>query len=262
MKVVICMPTCNAVRTLEKTYLALPISLRKHVLLGDNQSTDGTFDLAKRLGIEVVRHDKNYGYGGNLKRLYRHALAQRADIIVELHPDFQYDPRLVDILVAYVERGYYDVMHGDRMRRRDEALAGGMHLYRYYGNRTLSTLENLWFGVNFSEWHCGMKAYRAEVLAQLPLDTYPDTHAFASDILMDIVMKGFRVGELPIPVIYTSESSSLCLSGLFAYTWKAFLSAMKRPPWKRKRFGSAQLPPLKGERSDSVLVLEEPVASR
>lgn len=244
MNVVVVMPGVNVERTLEKTYLALPAHLRQHVLLGDNQSTDGTSAVAERLGIEVLRHEKNYGYGGNLKRLFRHALAHGADIVVELHPDFQYDPRLVDILVAYIQRGYFDVMQGNRIRSRDEALAGGMPWYRYLGNRVLTMFENVWFGLNLGEWHSGLKAFRADVLAQLPLDQYPDAHAFASRLLMDCVMRGFRVGEIPIPVRYDAESSSVSLPRLFAYAFSTLVLTLARPPWKRKPFGSVKLPPL------------------
>jgi len=244
MKAFVVMPGFNVERTLQRTYLALPRDLRQYVLVGDNQSTDGTSAVAKRLGIEVLRHEKNYGYGGNLKRLFRHALAKGADIVVELHPDFQYDPRLVDILVAYIERGYFDVMQGNRIRSRDEALAGGMPWYRYLGNRVLTMFENVWFGLNLGEWHSGLKAFRADVLAQLPLDQYPDTHAFASRLLMDCVMRGFRVGEIPIPVRYDAESSSVSLPRLFAYTFSTLVLTLARPPWKRKPFGSAPLPPL------------------
>ena len=244
MKIVIVMPAFNVARTLEKTFLGLPLPLRRHVVLGDNQSTDGTGEVAKRLGIEVIRHDKNYSYGGNMKRLLRHAVAQGADIVVELHPDFQYDPRLVDILVEYLKRGYFDVMQGNRIRSRDESMAGGMHWYRYLGNRLTTIFENIWFGITLGEWHSGMKAFRAEVLSQLPLDRYPDTHAFASDILMDCVMRGFRVGEVPVPVRYEADSSSVGVPGLFAYTGRTFWAALKRPPWKKRRYGSAALPPL------------------
>lgn len=244
MKVVVVMPAFNAAQTLEKTYKALPPSVCRHVLLGDNHSADGTAAVAERLGIEVLRHDTNYGYGGNLKRLFRQALAQGAQIVVELHPDFQYDPQVVDLLVAYIERGYFDVMQGNRIRSRDEALAGGMPWYRYLGNRLLTMFENVWFGLNLGEWHSGLKAFRADVLAQLPLERYPDSHAFASNILMDCVMKGFRVGEIPIPVRYDAESSSVPLLRLFAYAFETLVLSLQRPPWKRRRFGSAQLPPL------------------
>lgn len=259
MKVVIVMPVFNVVRTLEKTYLGLPESLRQHVIIGDNQSTDGTFELASRLGPEVIRHDKNYGYGGNVKRLFRRALDHGADIIVELHGDYQYEPGLVDIPVAYIARGYFDVMQGNRMRSRDEALAGGMHWYRYVGNRLLTLFENAWFGMNLGEWHCGLRAYRAEVLAQVPFETYPDTHAFGNDLLMDCVMKGFRVAEIPVPVRYNKESSSVSVLGLLDCSWKEILATFKRPPWLHKPYGSAKLPPLRveaGEQLPSVFALD------
>lgn len=241
MKVVVAMPAFNAARTLEKTYWALPERFRGDVLLGDDFSRDGTYELAKSLGIRAMRYDRNYGYGANLKRLFRRAVADGADIVVELHPDFQYDPGLVDILVEFIRRGYFDVMQGNRMRSRDEALDGGMHWYRYFGNRAMTFFENVWFGLTLGEWHSGMKAFRAEVLSALPLETYHDDHAFASEILMDCVMRGFRVGEIPIPVRYDEDSSSVGIRGLFAYSARAVWAALKRPPWRRKRFGSAKL---------------------
>lgn len=244
MNVVVIIPVFNAVQTLEKTYCELPDALRAQVVVGDNQSTDGTFELAKRLGLNVLRHDKNYGYGGNLKRLFRYALDHGADIVVELHGDHQYDPRLVDILVAYIQRGYFDVMQGNRMRSRTEALAGGMHWYRYLGNRLLTMFENMWFGVNLGEWHCGLKAFRADVLAQLPFEAYSDTHAFGTDVLMDCVRKGFRVAEIPVPVRYNNESSSVQILGLLDCTWRQVGATFKRPPWTHKPYGSATLPPL------------------
>lgn len=244
VKVVIVMPAFNVARTLERTYYAIPPSVRQHIVLGDNQSSDDTVAVATRLGIEVLKHDKNYGYGGNLKRLFKHAVDHGADVVMELHPDFQYEPALVDLLAEYIKRGYFDVMQGNRMWSRAEAFRGGMHWYRYYGNRILTLFENVWFGLTLGEWHSGMKAFRAEVLAALPLTTYADTHAFASDILMDCVAYGYRVGEIPIPVRYNDESSSVSPLGLFAYTARTVLSAFKRPPWTQKKPGSVRLPPL------------------
>jgi len=237
------MPAFNVARTLEMTYRAIPESCRANVLLGDNQSTDETAQVAARLGIQVIRHDANHGYGGNLKRLFRAAIQQGADVVVELHPDYQYEPRVIDILVEFILRDYFEVMQGNRIRSRDESLAGGMHWYRYFGNRFVTICENVWFGLTLGEWHSGMKAFRAEVLDALPLETYSDTHAFASEILMDCVMKGFRVGEIPIPVRYEPDSSSVTPFGLFAYVFRTFGAALRRPPWKRRRFGSAKPAP-------------------
>lgn len=243
-RVFVVMPGFNVAHTVEQTFRAIPEALRQHVILGDNQSTDGTAAVAERLGIQVIRHDANYGYGGNLKRLFRAAVAQQADIVIELHPDYQYEPRVIDILAEFITRGYFDVMQGNRIRSRDESLSGGMHWYRYFGNRLVTFFENVWFGVTLGEWHSGMKAFRAEVLASLPLERYSDTHAFASEILMDCVMMGYRVGEIPIPVRYEADSSSVPPAKLFAYVFRTVGAALIRPPWRRRKFGSANLPPL------------------
>ena len=233
MKVIVAMPAYNVEKTLEKTVNALPQALRQHIILGNNQSEDGTEALAQKLGLHVMTHDRNYGYGGNLKRLYREAMRQGGDVILEVHPDYQYEPSVGDLLVAYIERGHFDVIQANRIRSRRESLDGGMPHYRYFGNRALTIFENLWFGVTFGEWHSGMRAYHRDVLEALPLETYPDTHAFASDILMDCVMYGFRVGEVPVPVRYENQSSSVSVSGLFAYAGRTVGAALKRPPWKK-----------------------------
>ena len=244
MKVIVAMPAYNVAKTLVQTYEALPVSLREHILLGNNQSEDDTAAVAKSLGIQVMTHDQNYGYGGNLKRLYREALRQGADVVVEVHPDYQYEPSLADMLVDYVKRGHFDVIQANRIRSRDESLAGGMPMYRYFGNRALTMFENVWFGVTFGEWHSGMRAYGRTVLETLPLETYPDTHAFASDILMDCVMYGFRVAEVPVPVRYEKQSSSVNVPGLFAYAARTAFAALKRPPWKKRAFGTGgSIPP-------------------
>ncbi len=247
MKVVVAMPAYNVAKTLVQTYEALPVALREHILLGNNCSEDDTVAVAKSLGIEVMTHSQNFGYGGNLKRLYREALRQGADVVVEVHPDYQYEPSLADMLVDYVKRGHFDVIQANRIRSRSESLAGGMPMYRYLGNRALTLFENVWFGVTFGEWHSGMRAYGRIVLETLPLESYPDTHAFASDILMDCVMYGFRVAEVPVPVRYESQSSSVNVPGLFAYAARTVGAALKRPPWKKKTFGSGGsiLPPRK-----------------
>ena len=247
-RIFVVMPAFNVERTLEQTYRAIPEPLRQNILLGDNQSIDGTGEVARRLGIEVIRHDNNYGYGGNLKRLFRAAVARGADVVVELHPDYQYEPRVIDLLVEFILRDYFDVMQGNRIRSRDESLGGGMHWYRYFGNRFVTLFENVWFGLTLGEWHSGMKAFRSEVLDALPLETYSDTHAFASEILMDCVMMGFRVGEIPIPVRYEADSSSVSPLRLFAYVFRTIGYAFARPPWRRKRFGSVKLPPFSGDR--------------
>lgn len=238
MNVIVVMPAYNVAATLAQTVEALPPSLRPHVILGDNQSEDGTAELGRRLGLGVITHDRNYGYGGNMKRLHREALRRGADIVVEVHADYQYEPSLADILVEYVARGHFDVIQANRIRSREECLAGGMPIHRYLGNRALTFFENTWFGMNFGEWHSGMRAYHRVVLETLPLESYPDTHAFASDILMDCVMEGFRVGEVPVPVRYELESSSVEGLRLVAYCLRTVGAALRRPPWRKKRYGS------------------------
>lgn len=242
-KVIVTMPAYNVAKTLRLTYDALPVHLRENILLGNNVSEDDTAQVAKDLGLQVITHERNLGYGGNLKRLYREALRQGAEIVVEVHPDYQYEPSLADLLVEPIARGFYDVIQANRIRSRDESLAGGMHTYRYFGNRALTLFENLWFGVTFGEWHSGMRAYHRSVLEALPLESYPDTHAFASDILMDCVMYGFRVAEIPVPVRYEEQSSSVNVPGLFAYAGRTVAAALKRPPWKKKKFGTGSMPP-------------------
>ncbi|MGE0615281.1 MAG: glycosyltransferase family 2 protein [Bacteriovoracia bacterium] len=239
MKITVVMPAYNVEKTLEQTYRALPAALQKNVILGNNVSQDRTAEIAQNLGIQVITHDRNYGYGGNLKRLYAEAVRQGADVVVEVHPDYQYEPSVADLLAEYIVRGHFDVIQANRIRSRAESLAGGMPLYRYLGNRILTMFENVWFGVNFGEWHSGMRAYSRKVLQTLPLDTYPDTHAFASDIMMDCVMEGFRIGEVPMPVRYEDQSSSVNVPGLFGYALRTVWAAFKRPPWKKKRYHSA-----------------------
>ncbi len=233
MKPLVVMLAFNVERTLAKTFHALPESLKPHVLVGDNCSTDRTHDIARGLGLQVLRHEQNVGYGGNLKRLFRRFLDSDHDIVLELHGDFQYEPSLADLMLQYIARGHYDVIQGNRIRTRKEALEGGMPVYRWLGNRTLTAFENLWFGTSFGEWHSGMRAYSREVIASLAFDRYSDTHAFASDILMDCVAKGFRVAEVPCPVRYEADSSSVNLPNLFRYTFSTVASALRHPPWRR-----------------------------
>jgi glycosyltransferase involved in cell wall biosynthesis len=239
MKIIVVMPGYNVEKTLEQTFRALPEALKSNVILGNNASQDSTAEIGKKLGIQVITHEQNLGYGGNLKRLYAEAIKQGADVVVEVHPDFQYEPSVSDLLAEYIVRNHFDVIQANRMRSRAESLAGGMPLYRYLGNRFLTLFENLWFGMNFGEWHSGMRAYSRKTLESLPLHTYPDTHAFASDILMDCVMYGFRVAEVPVTVRYEKQSSSVNILGLFSYSLRTIWAALKRPPWKKQRYGSA-----------------------
>lgn len=234
MKPMVMVLAYNVEKTLERTYAAIPDSLKPYVIVGDNRSSDGTVEVCKRLGIRYVTHEVNSGYGGNLKRLMKLFLEERGDVAIEVHGDYQYEPSLADLMVQYVARGHYDMIQGCRIRTRKEALSGGMPLYRWLGNRTLTLFENLWFGTVFGEWHSGMRAYSRGLIQAMPLDTFSDTHAFASDIMMEAVAQGFRVAEVPCPVRYEEDSSSVDVPGLFKYTFRTVKSAFRYPPWKRK----------------------------
>jgi glycosyltransferase involved in cell wall biosynthesis len=223
----------NVEQTLAKTYRALPDSLKPYVVVGDNRSTDGTVRVAKELGVRCITHEVNSGYGGNLKRLMKLFLAEGGDVAIEVHGDYQYEPSLADLMVEYVARGHYDLIQGNRIRTRNEALSGGMPLYRWLGNRTLTLFENLWFGTAFGEWHSGMRAYSRRLIQSMPLDSFSDTHAFASDIMMEAVAQGFPVAEVPCPVRYEEDSSSVDVPGLFKYTFNTVKAALRYPPWKR-----------------------------
>lgn len=233
-KVIVFMLAYNAERTLAKTYQSLPDVLKPCVIVGDDCSRDRTSEVARDLGLKVIRHERNLNYGGNLKQLFRHFLSSGAEVAIELHADYQYDPALTDLMAQYILRGYFDILQGNRIRTRAEALAGGMPLYRYLGNRSLTLFQNLWFGTVFGEWHSGLRAYSRRLMQECPFDEFSDTHSFASDVLMYAVAQGFRAGEAPCPVRYESDSSSVPVDKLFEYTFKTVAGAMKYPPWKRK----------------------------
>jgi glycosyltransferase involved in cell wall biosynthesis len=235
MKTIIMLLAYNAEKTLAKTVQAIPDHLKPNILVGDDCSSDRTSQVAKELGLEVVRHDKNLNYGGNLRSLMKHAISAGADVVVELHADYQYEPSIIDLLAGFVERGWYDLIQGNRIRTRQEALSGGMPYYRYFGNRVLTFGQNLWFGTCFGEWHSGLRAYSRRLLVQAPLEEFHSSHAFASDIMSFAVARGFRVAEVPCPVRYDIESSSVAPGNLFRYAWHTIRAALRYPPWRRAR---------------------------
>ena len=233
MNTVVMLLAFNAEKTLAKTVQAIPQGLRSNVLVGDDASQDRTSEVAKELGLTVFRHEKNLNYGGNLRFLMKQAVSAGADVAVELHADYQYEPSIIDLLAGFVERGWYDLIQGNRIRTRQEALSGGMPYYRYFGNRVLTFGQNLWFGTCFGEWHSGLRAYSRRLLVQAPLEQFHASHAFASDIMSFAVAHGFRVGEVPCPVRYENESSSVSFSNLFRYAWHTGRAALRYPPWRR-----------------------------
>jgi glycosyltransferase involved in cell wall biosynthesis len=208
-KVVLVMPAYNAADTLRQTWGEIPAGCVDENLLVDDASRDDTVAIARSLGIRVLEHAKNRGYGGNQKTCYREALERGADFVIMLHPDYQYDPRLVPMMLLPLQLGSLDVMLGSRVRTRRECLQSGMPLYKYLGNRLLTLIENVCLGQNMGEFHSGFRAYRREVLETIPFERFSDDFVFDSQFLVSAIDAGFRVGEIPVPVRYMPEASSI-----------------------------------------------------
>lgn len=208
-KVVLVMPAYNAADTLRQTWADIPSGYVDEHILCDDASKDDTVGVARSLGIHVLEHAKNRGYGGNQKTCYKEALARGADIVIMLHPDYQYDPRLVPMMILPLQLGILDVMLGSRVRTRQECLESGMPLYKYLGNRFLTFIENITLGQNLAEFHSGYRAYRREVLETLPIEQFSDDFVFDSQFLVSAVDAGFKIGEIPVPVRYMPEASSI-----------------------------------------------------
>ena len=208
-RVVVVLPAYNAGETLRKTYADIPPGWVDESILVDDCSKDDTVAVAQSLGIHVIQHVQNRGYGGNQKTCYAEALRRGADIVIMLHPDYQYDPRLVPMMILPLQLGILDVMLGSRVRTRRECLESGMPLYKYLGNRFLTFIENIGLGQNLSEFHSGFRAYRREVLETLPLENFSDDFVFDSQFLVSAVDAGFKIGEIPVPVRYMPEASSI-----------------------------------------------------
>ncbi len=207
-KIIVVLPAYNAASTLERTINDLP-EMVDQIILVDDKSNDETAALARSLGLMVYEHDKNKGYGGNQKTCYRLALEQGGDIIVMIHPDYQYDPKLVKYFAEFIVDDYFDVVLGTRIRSRRETLAGGMPRYKYISNRVLTIFENLISGHNLSEWHTGMRAYTKEVLEHINFQKNSDDFVFDSQVLFQVIANKYRIGEIPVPVRYFKEASSI-----------------------------------------------------
>lgn len=203
------MPAYNAAKTLQKTYKDIPKELVDEVILVDDKSLDNTVEIAKQLGLIVIVHGKNRGYGGNQKTCYKEVLRKGADIVIMIHPDYQYDSSLCGELIRPIAQGRFDVMFGSRIRTRREALEGGMPYHKYVLNRIFALIENLVLGVNFTEHFSGFRAYSRKVLETLPLENFSDDFVFDQELMVAAIAYEFRISEYPIPVRYFSESSSI-----------------------------------------------------
>jgi glycosyltransferase involved in cell wall biosynthesis len=208
-KVVLVMPAYNAADTLRQTWSDIPKGYVDEHILVDDASRDDTVAVARSLGIHVLEHERNRGYGGNQKSCYREALSRGAEYVIMLHPDYQYDPRCLPMMLLPLQLGLLDVMLGSRVRTRQECLESGMPLYKYLGNRFLTLVENVGLGQNMGEFHSGFRAYRREVLETIPFERFSDDFVFDSQFLVSAVDAGFRLGEVPVPVRYMPEASSI-----------------------------------------------------
>jgi glycosyltransferase involved in cell wall biosynthesis len=209
-RVVVVMPAYNAARTLRRTYDEVMVhGIVDRVIIVDDGSHDETTALARTLPRALVhRHARNLGYGANQKTCYRLALAEGADIVIMVHPDYQYTPKLIPAMVSLIASGLYPTVLGSRILG-GRALSGGMPLWRYVGNRVLTLVQNLFLGAKLSEYHTGYRAYSREVLERLPLDANSDDFVFDSEVLAQIVWFGYVIGEVTCPTTYAADASSI-----------------------------------------------------
>ena len=219
------MPAYNAEKTIKKTYDEIPKEIVDEVIVTDDHSRDKTVEIAKKIGLEVYVHEKNKGYGANQKTCYKKALEKNADIVIMLHPDYQYPPRLITAMAGLIASGMFDVVLGSRVLG-GMALKGGMPLYKYVANRILTLVENVLLGQKISEYHTGYRAFSKEVLSKLPILENSDDFLFDNQMLAQVVYFGFKIGEITSPSQYTKESSSIGFKRSVVYGLGVLLTAM------------------------------------
>jgi glycosyltransferase involved in cell wall biosynthesis len=208
-KVIVVMPAYKAALTLEKTYREIPFDLVDDVILVDDHSPDNTSDVAKSLGIKhVIRHDVNKGYGGNQKTCYTKALELGADIVIMVHPDYQYTPLLLPAMITIIGNDLYPVVFGSRILGKG-ALKGGMPMYKYIANRFLTLFQNIMLSQKLSEYHTGYRAFSREVLEKVPFQKCDDDFVFDNEMIAQIFWKGFEIAEVTCPTKYFDEASSI-----------------------------------------------------
>jgi glycosyltransferase involved in cell wall biosynthesis len=215
-KVIVVMPAYNAARTIEQTYREIPMDLVDGVVVTDDASRDDTVEIAQRLGLHTLVHPRNRGYGGNQKTCYTEALRLGADVVVMLHPDYQYTPKLLPAMIGLVTDGPFDVVLGSRVLG-GRALTGGMPLYKYIANRVLTAAQNLLCAAKLSEYHTGYRAFTREVLESLPLLENSDDFVFDNQMLAQILVAGYEIGEVSCPAAYFEEASSINFSRSVRY---------------------------------------------
>ena len=215
-KLVVVMPAYNAERTLRRTYDEIPHEIVDAVVLVDDASQDHTVTVANELGLTTIVHPQNLGYGGNQKTCYKTALGLGADIVIMLHPDYQYTPRLITAMASLLAQGLFDCVLGSRILGVG-ALKGGMPLYKYVSNRFLTAVQNLILGYKLSEYHTGYRGFTRAVLQGLPLDSNSDNFVFDNQMLAQIIFGGYAIGEISCPTRYMKDSSSINFSSSVTY---------------------------------------------
>jgi glycosyltransferase involved in cell wall biosynthesis len=215
-KIIVVLPAYNAAATLQQTYDEIPHDIVDEIFLVDDASKDATVELAQSLGIPTIRHDRNRGYGGNQKTCYTIALARGADIVVMLHPDYQYTPKLVTAMAAMIASQQFDVVLASRILGGG-ALAGGMPLYKYISNRFLTLAENIIISQKLSEYHTGYRAWSRAVLERLPLQNNSEGFIFDNQMLAQCAYFGFRIGEISCPTKYFADASSISFGRSVVY---------------------------------------------
>ena len=208
-KIIAVLPAYNAERTLAATLADFPTGCVDEILLVDDGSTDRTVRIAREMGLSVIVHPSNQGYGGNQKTCYQYALRNGADVVVMIHPDYQYDGRVIPHAVGMIELGICDVVLGSRIRSRQEALKCGMPWWKYVSNRVLTGIENVALGQNLGDFHSGFRVYRRSVLETIPFERNSNDFVFDTQFLAQAVHFGFRLGDIPVPVRYFAEASSI-----------------------------------------------------
>lgn len=226
MSVVVIMPAYNAAKTLEITYASIPKDIIDEIILTDDVSKDETVEISQKLGLKTIIHVQNRGYGGNQKTCYIEALKDGAEIIIMLHPDNQYDASRIGDLIEPIRSGQFDMMIGSRLLGGD-TLKGGMPLYKFFGNRLLTWLENLVFRQNLSEYHSGFRAYSRRVLTSIPFLLNSDDFVFDSQVIAQATAFNFRIGEVAVPTRYFPEASSISFKRSVVYGLGTLLALLK-----------------------------------
>ncbi len=231
-KIVVVMPAYNAERTLGRTYEEIPRDVVDEIVLTDDSSRDKTVEVARRLNLRLFTHDRNKGYGGNQKTCYAEALKLGADVVIMLHPDYQYPPKLITPMAALITSGMFDVVLGSRILG-NKALKGGMPFYKYVANRILTLVENNLIKEKLSEYHTGYRAFSREVLLNLPILENSDDFIFDNQMLLQAFYFGYRVGEVTSPCAYTKDSSSISFSRSVTYGFCVLQTALRYALQKR-----------------------------